>query len=243
MSKKNNDILKRAFQEADKLDPPPSVPDDFDWTPSPEFEARMESLIRSRKRPIIGRMNAVGRRAAVFLLIFAVIVVMTVSAYANLGADDDSYIRLGVYNRGKFTEVRIESSDDIGYQDYPNHVLHSYIPTSIPDGYTLAETDDRSVTKHTRHYRDDYGGEIVFMQSTITEWRFDYYTEGGEVTPCDINGEVGYSFTNIRGNCCVFWLADEYYFSVSADGGVSVDDLLELAQSVTQMKENGEGER
>ncbi len=233
MSEKGRDILKKAFIEADAADFSEVSTDGFEWEPSAEFEKKMERLSRRRHGTLRKFAKSAGKRAAIFAVCLTAVIVLTLSAHATLDTSEDSFIHLEVYNRGKFTEAALVKSDNIDFDELPRDLLHIYYPDFMPEGFYLASEGERYNNRICK-YKNADGEEIIFLQETISS-RYDFYTEGGVVETVDINGCIGYRFTNKLGQSAVFWVTGSYYFCIKSDA-VSADELFEIAISLRQIE-------
>lgn len=220
-------ILEEALRRAAAIEWE-ALPDDdeIDWTFSPEFEKKMQRLIADPQtacRPRRGRVSKARVAAACFAAALLAVCLMAVTA-----------VREPVHNL-IITPDGIDSQVELK-KEYalpggkiitpPKGIETFYLPTAIPEGYTLKEM---STVYHTASWKNEKN-EIYFSQapasvsSTIDTWN-------AEVVEIVVNGHAGILARNVSQSILV-WDNYGYLFELIYPAEIADSEILAMAESL-----------
>ena len=229
MSQSGKITLKNAFLLADaaafaSVDTAPS----YSWSPSEKFEARIRSYSHGVDRYWWKFVNTAGKRVAVILLALTVLfgLSMTVDAIR------EPFVKLITKVLEKFTEVYVDPKTS---QNMKDSMEEKYYPSYIPDGYVMTENNVYLDISIDAFYEKEDGGYekgyISYHQDLLRSSGFLFDTEGVELIGLEIDGKLAKSYTN-KGVVNLFWTDDDYMFRLSATGGLTLEDLVDIAKSL-----------
>ena len=218
-------ILEEALRRAAAIEWE-ALPDDdeIDWTFSPEFEKKMQRLIADPQtacRPRRGRVSKARVAAACFAAALLAVCLMAVTA-----------VREPVHNliiTPDGMETRIEMKEEYarpggGTATAPTEIETVYLPTAIPEGYTLEET--RSGYAFWKNGKN----EITFRQMT-TKSNITLDTKLAEITDIVVDGHMGVMYREPTLDILV-WDAQGYLFELTYPAEIADSEILAMAESL-----------
>lgn len=199
---------------------------------SPEFEAKMEALIRHVDSAPRRRSVIVLRRVALIAAIIAALLLTSCAIPAVRQMFKGLFVGINVEDHG--VEYRF-TYDPEELANAPKYLETMYLPSYIPEGYmiSLYSCTPGSITVF---WHNEAGQVIHFDQSTYPEDPTDgrdfgldaEYSEiewislgGGEVLRHDHKDYISY-----------YWATDEYRFSLGARKEFSEDELMKIFYSI-----------
>lgn len=188
---------------------------------SPDFERRMDKLIRQRRKPYYRFINTSGKRVAVILLAFLTISFTTVMSVEALRTPFLDFIT-SIFS--DHSEVR--ANDDSG--DYPETIENYYEITSGLSDYII-ERDTIKDNERVIYYRRNEQ-LIYYHQITIKNYLKYYNTENTEIENIDINGHEAIGYIDNQNYYTLIWNNGEYVIQISSN--IGKDALIEIAKSV-----------
>ena len=220
-SLKEKELLKKALhlyvmETAGQYDFVSSL----DITFSPEFEEKMERLIKRRRKPFYYLFNTAAKRVA---CIIAALIIAMVSTVLSVDA-----LRNGVKNF--FVEVYEKFSTVLFEKDSssPDTIEVYYSPSYIPDGYQLSEITKEASLGRIK-FIDENGKEIIYTQSFVFSSGTDTNTEDGHTEEI---GNGFYIYQDKFQQKMYFWSDTKYQFAIYAYDDISKDELLKMAGSL-----------
>ena len=226
MKKKGNEILRRAFIEADieyfeyitkqKI---------VEWTPSVEFERKMESLIYKHEYHPHKSWTTTWKKVACSILIFAVLATSILSVEAIREPVVEFFTK--IYE--KFSSVFVIEHGD---SNSPKAIETEYLPTAIPDGYKI-EIQNNNTIYNQIVYADDNNLKIIFMQQILDGQHLMLDTEVVELHTISVGTQNGQYFIN-KGMVFLSWTAHDYLFFLSMPDHYTIEDALRIAESLVQ---------
>ncbi|MCL2301281.1 MAG: DUF4367 domain-containing protein [Firmicutes bacterium] len=194
---------------------------------SPEFERKMERLIRAHQKPYYSLISTRPKR---ILLSFAAALILLTATVFSVSALREPVIRFIVEVYEKFSNVFFHQELEV---QFPTTLETYYTPTWLPDGYNK---DARIVDVAffcDWTYENEDGGEIKFKQYTITSSVLRIDTEDVQTKSYSINGKEGLYYSS-KGIQHLAWSDGQYGFLVL--GPISEADLLRIAESIQPAK-------
>lgn len=190
------------------------------------FEARMQKLIRRERKPYYPFIKTKARVAAVVAALVFILMTTTALALESLRNKVFEFF-VNIYK-----EFSIVTVDDAVANEAstPTSIEEQYVPSCIPEGYTLVEEDKSENFVSAYYARHNPFNEIGLEQWTKQSFTPTINTEG--VTTTDIqlaNGMNGFYCTN-KGVHIMVLHNDEYAFLLSSQGGL--DELMKFAESL-----------
>lgn len=221
--KNRNEILKRAFLEAD-IEDFRSFPltDAENWEPSERFKRRMERLLRREKNPFRSLRGTALRRVAVTVCTLLILFSVTMGVEAIRKPIVEFFF--SIFER--YTEVTPGLPDDT---DLPKEIKTKYTLTQIPEGYLLKQPMMDSRYFHLETYTDSYGNKIVLSQYT-PDSHFTLDTEGVVLQNIKVGNCAGYYFY-LDNAVTLSWSTEDYLFTLKAPESFSIEELLKMAES------------
>ena len=229
MKNKTNDILRRAFMEADvEYFEQLTKQTDIEWIPSEGFERKMEALIhklgRYADRP---RMTA-WKKAACAVVIFAVLAFST----WNIEAIREPVVDFFTEIYEKFSSLFTVKDEDM---NYPEAIETEYLPTAVPTEYKV-ELQNKNPTFNQTVYSNKENIKIIFVQQTLSESHSMLDTEGTEIYNVSVGAQSGQYFIN-KGVISLYWTAHDYLFFLSIPDTYSIEDAVRIAESLERVEQ------
>lgn len=228
-SKQNLDILYRAFDEYCKyyMTTLPSEEELQKITFSPVFESKMQKLINKQKKLYFYMINTVAKRVA--CIIVACLTVLTTLTF-SVKAIREPVIKFFVDTYKKFSIIFFDE-ENIN-ENYNQGITTYYEPTYLPEGYVESEVQKGIYTQKIE-YTNNEGYYISFRQNTINPSNIYIDTENAKTL--FVNYSNAYLVSK-DGVSKLIWNNELYYFSITVSENFSVDEILNIANSVSEIK-------
>lgn len=225
-SEKNIEILKKALDviEEEEIAALPSKEELAKITFSPEFERKMEKLIRQESRPYYRLINTVGKRVACWII--AVIIALTAVTF-SVEAIREPVIEFFVKTFEKFSVI-FYNEEDISEE---NPIIEEYYaPTYLPEGYTKV-SEEKLLTTYRIQYKNDVGNKIYFRQVVIDSHQEYLDTENASVDRLYVNGKYVYYIVKTSKKIVV-WNDAKYSFTITTSPQINKEKLLQIIDSI-----------
>lgn len=207
------------------------APSDCDHTFSPEFEEKMDRLLKKAKKPH-KPLRFIQRAAVIFLTIM-------ISAAAWLAVDNEA--------RASFVRWTRELCGNTFLYRYfgavPDQTIPDYYISSLPNNYNVTSYSDGQDTQITV-FTTAEGDRFLFVYYYIYDGRLTAITTVGDDTidqePVLINGIEGtfYDLANEKYADSLFWIDDTTGIAFELQSFCSKDVMLNMAKSVKPGKMN-----
>ena len=217
-----NEILKEALIAAmDKeLEGIPSNLADY-HSFSSGFEKKMKQLIKKAKIKYISINRFRIRRS----IAAASLILIILTASMSVEAVRMPIIRLTEKIYTEFSEIIFENEDNI---EVPEKIEEVYVPSYIPEGYTLKEEVNDMRSMHFFFYTNEDGQEIS-VEQLVLGVHMAVDTEGITTEKITINGMSGIIYTK-RGLTSIIVNDNRYVHFVS--GYESREELIKVVESL-----------
>ncbi|MBE6551393.1 MAG: DUF4367 domain-containing protein [Ruminococcaceae bacterium] len=193
------------------------------WVPSEKFEKKIGKLLKHRKEPFIKIAgNARKRFAAVacaFLVFFGAAMSVEASREFIVGFVVDIY-----ENISKFAFENPEGANA------PKEIEIRYYPEYIPDEYELRETKESRFRNEIVFYNKK-DQALIYTQYLIDSISISLDTEDVNINEIKIGDYSGYYYIS-KELINIIWKTDEYVFYISGDENITLDALIEMAESL-----------
>lgn len=191
----------------------------------PQFEKKMNKLIRFHRRPYYPMVNTVGKRvAAIFIAAFLALTTTVFSVKAL--RDPTIHFFIEVYE--KFSRIIFQNNDT--EKSAPNQIKEYFTPQYLPDGFELVSTEKYDIVAVYK-YCDSAGRDISYDQTILDGTNMIIDTEDTATEDVKINNMSGVYYSN-KGYDNIIWNDGVYVFSLSAPSECGKDALLRMAESV-----------
>jgi len=193
---------------------------------SPEFERKMEKLIRAQRKPYYPLINTNFKKV---VFSFAIVTILLITTVFSVSALREPVVRFIVETYEKFSQVFFHHLEE----EFPATLETYYAPTWLPMGY-LEKTDQLVdvIIICERTYENENEDEIKFRQYTITT-SLGIDTENVQAKSCSVSGKEGFFYSN-KGIQNLSWSDGQYGFLLF--GPVSEADLVRIAESIQPVK-------
>jgi len=217
-----NEILKEALIAAmdRELKTIPSNITDY-HSFSIYFEKKMKHLIKKANIKYININRFKIRRS----IAAASLILIVLTASMSVEAVRMPVIRLTEKIYTEFSEILFENEDNI---EVPQKIEEVYVPSYIPEGYTLTEEIDEMRSMHFFFYTNGEGQELSVEQLTFNV-SMAVDTEGITTEEITINGMDGIIYTK-RGLTSIIVNDNRYVHFVS--GYESRKELIKVVESL-----------
>ncbi len=252
MSKLNNELLKQALEivaqeEFESIDKAPS------FTPSQEFEDKMQKLIKNASKPYY-KFTATGMRraicifAAVFLLMLSTLSVSAIrdtvsNVFGRVFSSSFNSANKKQNDKKKFekpettTKENVDKSKENNKNSAYETIDDVYEIGLVPEGYELVVFDSTGY-EITTTYSSSIN-KIILKQFLKDSYEFDFNRQEAEKSVVVLNNQEYKIYTHSNNSeCCVFWKTDEFAFTLSCSTEFTQDELLEMCLSVRIKQEN-----
>ena len=217
-----NEILKEALIAAiDKeLEGIPSNLADY-HSFSSGFEKKMKQLIKKAKIKYISINRFRIRRS----IAAASLILIILTASMSVEAVRMPIIRLTEKIYTEFSEIIFENEDNI---EVPEKIEEVYVPSYIPEGYTLKEEVNDMRSMHFFFYTNEEGQELS-VEQLVLGVHMSVDTEGITTEEITINGLSGIIYTK-RGLTSIIVNDNRYVHFIS--GYESREELIKIVESL-----------
>lgn len=213
--------LKKAFREAASYEFRDVPRDDslIQHEFSPEFERKIEKLIRKEKTFFWHFVNTASKRVAVI----AVVLVMLFTTACSMEAIREPIVRFLIEVYESFTEYRFEGEKS-------GTITKEYTMTTVPEGYE--ETDYlKDEVGITTTYENSYGNMIRFSQTITDETYLSIDGEYAETEVRDVSGREVHLYLR-DGISVAFWIEDTYLLKIVCHGSFTEQDIIDIIESI-----------
>ena len=188
---------------------------------SPDFEKRMDKLIRQRRSSLYRFTNTFGKRVAVIIIGLIAVSFTTVMSVEALRTPFLEFIT------SRFSDHSEVKTID-GGDNYPEKIESDYVITYNLSDYNI-ERDERTDQDHKINYRKD-NVVVCYYQSVISGYNYSFNTESADVEHIDINGYDAIGFLDNNNYYTLVWNNGEYIIETMSN--IGKDALIEIANSV-----------
>ena len=226
--KKNNDLLRKAFEEAeieyfDRV----IKQTDVEWTPSKDFERRMNKLMHKPKQSCRNYRDYC-KWVACIVLVFAILSSVVVNVEAIRSPFVEFFLK--IYER--FSDVFVQSK---GKSDAPEHIETMFLPTAIPDGYGVKQRSEAD-TLILIIYTNANNLQIRFEQQILCNAHFALNTEDSQLYEIPVGAQIGQYFIN-NGFISLSWIAHDYAFCLSVPDCFTIEEAVQIAESLAPVEQ------
>lgn len=225
MKNYNDKNLKEAMHlYAEKMDNEfPADEEVADVKFSTEFEQKMDTIIRRRKRPFLRIFNTTAKRVASVAAIF----VLLISATLSVRAIREPVLEMFQKIFNDHVEIKLEG-------DTTEYIAEIYAITEIPEGYTLTNEIINTIMVH-RDYDNKDGLSFSYTQiSTANDPMVDIDNEHSKHYKKKVDElklyMADFEEDNIK---LVYWVQDGYLFHLTFYSRPTDDEIITMIKSNT----------
>ena len=190
---------------------------------SPEFERKMEKLLRHEHRPHRILLHSTGKRVAVL----AAVIALLAASMLSVGAVRESIVSFFTQVYEEFTAIIFDQPEETG-RTYEADSINAIEVTYIPEGFELI-SESKNDVESRMEYVDDRGNRIIIRQTLNRNTQRTIDTEGVESEEVFIQGQKGIYFEN-KGFGTLIWNDDTKVFYISTE--LKKDEILKIAESI-----------
>lgn len=213
--------LKKAFREAASYEFRDVPRDDslIQHEFSPEFERKIEKLIRKEKTFFWHFVNTASKRVAVI----AVVLVMLFTTACSVEAIREPIVRFLIEVYESFTEYTFEGEKS-------DTITKEYKMSIIPEGFTQTNytEDDTGITTT---YENDQGDMIRFAQLVTNDTNLSIDAEKGETTIVDISGREVYLY-QMDNLIYAMWIEETNLLEIVCRGTFTEENVIEIIENI-----------
>lgn len=218
-----NDILKEALimsmnKEIETIPPYEELMNYHEF--SNEFDKKMKSIIRKANIKYVN-INKLRVRKSI---VAASLIIIIVTAFMHVEAVRLPVIKLTEKIYTKFSEILFNNEKNI---EVPETIEDVYVPSYIPEGYTLFEEEDMKLM-HFLIYSNEKEDQIFVEQFTLSV-SMAVDTEGITTEEITINEMSGIIYTK-KGLTTIIVNDNNYVHLIS--GYESREELIKVAESL-----------
>lgn len=215
------DELKNAFREAASYEFHDIPCDDslIQHEFSPEFEQKMEKLIRQEHSFFWHFINTTSKRIAVFAVVF--IMLFTTACSVDSIREPIVHFLITIYET--FTEYTFEGENS-------EMITQEYQITSIPTGFIQTDCfkDDTGIVTT---YENELGDKIRFSQTITAQTDITVDIEHAETEIVDVSGREVQLY--LRENISVaFWIENNYLLKIVCHGNFNAEDIIDIINTI-----------
>jgi len=187
---------------------------------SPEFERKMDRLIRRNKKPYYKMINSIGKRVAVFIVTLLIAVSVTIISVDALRKNVFDFL-VNIYE--DFISIFYDKTPE---DNTENKIDEFFVPQYIPEGYEIIsnEVQHGAVLKIYSNTKNRF----IFSQFVLSI-NLNIDIENREYEKVDINGNIGIFYTE-KGINHIVWDDSKYCFEIK--GSISKDEIIKIAKSL-----------
>lgn len=213
--------LKNAFREAASYEFREIPRDDsqIQHEFSPEFERKIEKLIRKEKKFLWHFVNTASKRVAVIAAVF----VMLLTTACSVEAIREPIVRFLIEVYESFTEYTFEG-------DKSDTITKEYQMSTVPEGFTQTDYFKEDAVIITTYENSD-GDMIRFSQSITTDTNLFIDNESSVTKIIDVSGREVHLYIQ-DGLTSAIWLEDTYLFKVFCHGDFSEQSVIDIIETI-----------
>lgn len=220
--------FKKAISEALCDEYIESVPEHDDHVFSDGYRAKMNKLVKRRKKPYYALINSTFKRSAVTAAAVLFLLLAPLSVKAVRKEAYDFIIRVFPDH----SELSIDKTDN----SYPKTIQKEYIiPELEKDEWKMHIWKNNSQVIGKDYTKGD--GYVSFCQCTIDHYVVEYEDDNFGLEEYIDEYGVGYLIEEIEGGVSIVWNNGEYVFIFT--GRFDKEEALELCRTM-KIKENSE---
>lgn len=213
--------LKKAFREAASYEFRDVPRDDslIQHEFSPEFERKIEKLIRKEQTFFWHFVNTASKRVAVI----AVVLVMLFTTACSVEAIREPIVRFLIEVYESFTEYTFEGEKS-------DTITKEYQMSTVPEGFTQTDyfKDDAGITTT---YENEQGDMIRFSQTITSGTDITIDGEHAKTKIVDVSGREVQLY--LREDISVaFWIEDIYMLKIVYHGTISEQNIIDIIQTI-----------
>ena len=186
---------------------------------SPQFQRKMDKLIRNERSSAWHLVNTTAKRTAVILIVFL--------ALSTVALSTDS-IREPVV---RFVEKVLRISTDYTFEgDVTKSITQEYTLGFVPEGFELVQSEalDGSIIEL---WENTDGGIIQYIQAITSSSLISIDAEHGATHTILIDDKEVILFQD-NDVCIAMWIENGYVFEIIDNSGLSTEDTIEMVRSV-----------
>ena len=225
---RDNPQLLRALRQAqdEKTDAIIEASKNSTHVASEHFKREMERLARAQRKPYYKYTNTRAKKAVLALAAAFILMITTVFSVSALR---EPVVKFFIEVYELFSSVFFEKTPQ--EESIPTTLEQIYLPTYIPDGYSLDEASSIEMSGQVsfRYYGNN---EILeYKQFLLDSAGFTINTEGIVYEDILVGEYKGIYCSNL-GSQTILWANDQYGFSLA--GPVPKEKLLAMALSLKE---------
>lgn len=217
------DEFKMALREAAMKDfeSVPKSESEIPYVFSPSFEKKMEKLLRNEKRVFWRFVNTAYKRAAVIILIIAMVFASALSIDAIREPIFDFAVE--VYETFRhYIFPKEENPKDI--------IEYEYRFTTVPEGFTEIEYIN-NINSVSRLFVNESGDCIQLIQNLTEYSSFTIDNEKGVITQVFVNDKKVDIYES-DGATIAIWTDDGYLLTLFYEGSIGKEQMIELIKLI-----------
>lgn len=195
---------------------------------SPEFERKMEKLLRHEHRPHRILLHSTGKRVAVL----AAVIALLAASMLSVGAVRESIVSFFTEVYEEFTAIIFDQPEEMG-RTYEADSIDAIEVTYIPEGFEL-KSERRDSKEYRLNYSNEAGDILVITQRLIENYELGINTEENMSEKIRVHDCEGLYVEN-KDFGTVIWSDNKQYFYIS--GNIQKDEILKIAESFQIMTE------
>lgn len=190
---------------------------------SPEFERKMEKLLRHEHRPHRILLHSTGKRVAVL----AAVIALLAASMLSVGAVRESIVSFFTEVYEEFTAIIFDQPEEMG-RTYEADSIDAIEVTYIPEGFELI-SESKNDVESRMEYVDDCGNRIIIRQTLNRNTQKTIDTEDVESEEVVVKKYRGIYFEN-KGFGTLIWDDSKQSFEIA--GNVERDEIFKVAESI-----------
>lgn len=223
-------ILKKAFElyAEERYYSEEALEAERQVTFSPEFEARMQKLIRRQKNPYYLVFNTVGKRVAAVTI--TILVALTVTTF-SVKAFREPFVRFITEMFEKFTSIVFVKDEE----DTPRDTLATFEkqePQYIPEGYAVDSVMETSISYEVRYTKDGFD-PIRYKQEQNLNTEANVDTQNTDYTKVDIGKYEGVLYTN-KDTINLYFCDKKCRYLLIVPTSLGENEVVRIAESIAK---------
>lgn len=190
---------------------------------SPEFERKMEKLLRHEHRPHRILLHSTGKRVAVL----AAVIALLAASMLSVGAVRESIVSFFTQVYEEFTAIIFDQPEETG-RTYEADSIDAIEVTYIPEEFELI-SESKNDVESRMEYVDQDGERIIIRQQLLKNGSATIDTEKVESREVLI-GQRTALYSENKGYGTLIWNDDVQVFYISAS--LDEKEIIRIAESI-----------
>lgn len=214
------DVLR--MYAAKEFEDVPTDDSEIDFEFSDEFNRKMEKLLKRVRYDSTHIVSWATRK----IIVIAAALTLAIAGMMSVSAIREPIIEIITEIYDGFVELFFEG-------DTTNKITYQYSLSEIPEGFVETQRISNDSVNIIQYENANENKIIEVAQSVTENYDIGLDNEKGHYEKYEVNGDtVNIYVSDIGGSYYAFWTKDSYYMSLIFSGTTTIDELIEIINTI-----------